>query len=169
MDLVGIDSYCRKGFRYRLLFCVCVIFSNFVVGFTTKKIDFGFSTFNYANALCKHHHGSMEACFKNENRLNLFSRVFSPISSCAAQSLNAGLITSRRRFKHVLNFFGAYFLTTQKSLASVVAGPMKSTNLSPLQGLIVWGLCFFMSALLHCSESAITKISPFKVRPTQQP
>lgn len=38
-----------------------------------------------------------------------------------------------------------------------------SSNLSPLQGLGVWVMLFTLSATMHSAESAITKISPWKV------
>lgn len=37
-------------------------------------------------------------------------------------------------------------------------------SMSPVQGMILWGTLFILSAGLHSAESAITKISPWKVQ-----
>ncbi len=45
-----------------------------------------------------------------------------------------------------------------------VGGAVIKTNLTPIQGFSIWGVLFVLSATLHSAESAITKISPWKVQ-----
>ena len=45
-----------------------------------------------------------------------------------------------------------------------MAGASIKSNMSPVQGMILWGSLFLLSAGLHSAESAITKISPWKVQ-----
>lgn len=63
------------------------------------------------------------------------------------------------------SIFSLFLLSTRKSHASAYVASSNSISQSnPLQGLLVWGVCFICSAVLHAAESAITKISPFKVQ-----
>ena len=45
-----------------------------------------------------------------------------------------------------------------------IAGASIKSNMSPVQGMLMWGSLFLISAGLHSAESAITKISPWKVQ-----
>jgi hypothetical protein len=45
-----------------------------------------------------------------------------------------------------------------------LTGPVPKSNFTPFQGACIWGCLFVLSATLHSAESAITKISPWKVR-----
>lgn len=45
-----------------------------------------------------------------------------------------------------------------------ITGPVPKSNFTPFQGACIWGCLFVLSATLHSAESAITKISPWKVR-----
>ena len=45
-----------------------------------------------------------------------------------------------------------------------IAGASIKSNMSPMQGMFLWGSLFLLSAGLHSAESAITKISPWKVQ-----
>lgn len=45
----------------------------------------------------------------------------------------------------------------------VGAGVAPKSNFTPFQGACIWGCLFVLSATLHSAESAITKISPWKV------
>ena len=45
-----------------------------------------------------------------------------------------------------------------------MSGPVVKSTLTPFQGACIWGCLFVLSATLHSAESAITKISPWKVR-----
>jgi len=53
-----------------------------------------------------------------------------------------------------------------RASAGVVGGgsQLPKSNITPWQGLTVWVALFTLSALLHGAESAITKISPYKVQ-----
>mmetsp|Transcript_7673 Transcript_7673/g.7774 ORF Transcript_7673/g.7774 Transcript_7673/m.7774 type:complete len:705 (-) Transcript_7673:205-2319(-) len=44
-----------------------------------------------------------------------------------------------------------------------IAGPAVKSPFTPFQGLCIWMGLFILSAVLHSAESAITKISPWKV------
>jgi len=59
--------------------------------------------------------------------------------------------------------FGAFPLCLSAS-ASVVSGPIIKSPLTPAQGLLLWFFLSFLTALMHSTESAITKISPWKVK-----
>jgi CBS domain containing-hemolysin-like protein len=53
----------------------------------------------------------------------------------------------------------------QSALASVVSGgPIAKSPLTPAQGLLLWFFLSVLTALMHSTESAITKISPWKVK-----
>ena len=53
----------------------------------------------------------------------------------------------------------------RRVIASVSAATTAvDSNLTPIQGVSLWGSLFFLSAALHSAESAITKISPWKVQ-----
>eukprot|EP01041_Mallomonas_annulata_P012851 gene12851-27091_t len=57
------------------------------------------------------------------------------------------------------------WLTTRKVHALAIStGSDLPQTMTPMQGLAIWGSCFIISAVLHSAESAITKISPFKVQ-----
>ena len=45
----------------------------------------------------------------------------------------------------------------------VGVGVAPKSNFTPFQGACIWGCLFVLSATLHSAESAITKISPWKV------
>lgn len=48
--------------------------------------------------------------------------------------------------------------------SGAMGGPVQKSNFTPFQGACIWGCLFILSATLHSAESAITKISPWKVR-----
>ena len=60
------------------------------------------------------------------------------------------------------------FSSPRVALASVIMPSEPSNNAapasSPLQSLLAWFLLFTLSAVMHSAESAITKISPWKVQ-----
>ena len=71
--------------------------------------------------------------------------------------------------KVVLQLIGKclFFITLsfRRVVASVgTASASVESNMSPIQGVSVWGALFFLSAALHSAESAITKLSPWKVQ-----
>jgi hypothetical protein len=47
--------------------------------------------------------------------------------------------------------------------SGAISGPVQKSNFTPFQGACIWGCLFILSATLHSAESAITKISPWKV------
>ena len=47
--------------------------------------------------------------------------------------------------------------------SGAMGGPVQKSNFTPFQGACIWGCLFILSATLHSAESAITKISPWKV------
>lgn len=55
--------------------------------------------------------------------------------------------------------------TTQSAYAKILAATSDPSETSGggVQGLLMWALMFLSSATLHSAESAITKISPWKV------
>lgn len=91
-----------------------------------------------------------------------------------------GIAFSRYRKKIVSNFLSCSltriclflalctFSTPRVALASVIIPSEPSNNASPasspLQNLLAWFLLFTLSAVMHSAESAITKISPWKVQ-----
>ena len=56
------------------------------------------------------------------------------------------------------------FLRKPLANASGISGPPIKSSFSPLQGLCLWLLLSFLTGLMHSTESAITKISPWKVK-----
>eukprot|EP01031_Cornospumella_fuschlensis_P037865 gene37865-45998_t len=58
------------------------------------------------------------------------------------------------------------FLSTRKVLASVglPTGPPSHLPQHPVRNLMTWAVLFSISAVMHSAESAITKISPWKVQ-----
>jgi len=56
--------------------------------------------------------------------------------------------------------------TAKKAIASesLVLSPNANPKLNPLHGLLIWVILFMISAIMHCAESSITKISPYKVQ-----
>lgn len=53
----------------------------------------------------------------------------------------------------------------QSASASVISGgPIVKSPLTPAQGLLLWFFLSVLTALMHSTESAITKISPWKVK-----
>ena len=48
--------------------------------------------------------------------------------------------------------------------SGAMSGPVQKSNFTPFQGACIWGCLFILSATLHSAESAITKISPWKVQ-----
>jgi hypothetical protein len=61
---------------------------------------------------------------------------------------------------------GSWILCRRRALASVAMSISRDSSVStmpPTQGLIIWATLFLASATLHAAESAITKISPWKV------
>ena len=81
---------------------------------------------------------------------------------------NFGSIASSSLSRICLFLLLCTFLNPRKALASVIM-PSESSNsaaaaASPLQNLLAWFLLFTLSAVMHSAESAITKISPWKVQ-----
>jgi CBS domain containing-hemolysin-like protein len=59
----------------------------------------------------------------------------------------------------------AVLLPVPAAHASVgVPSTSQKLSMSPVQGMVLWGSLFLLSAGLHSAESAITKISPWKVQ-----
>ncbi|RYH05523.1 DUF21 domain-containing protein [archaeon] len=58
------------------------------------------------------------------------------------------------------------FLFIKKAIASVglPANPLSKLPPHPVRDLLTWALLFSISAVMHSAESAITKISPWKVQ-----
>lgn len=57
------------------------------------------------------------------------------------------------------------FIPKRAVLASVSSiGVKNEAVVSPTQGMILWAALFMLSAALHSAESAITKISPWKIQ-----
>ena len=53
----------------------------------------------------------------------------------------------------------------RRALASVASvGVKEGASVSPIQGMVLWAALFLLSAGLHSAESAITKISPWKIQ-----
>jgi hypothetical protein len=63
----------------------------------------------------------------------------------------------------LFGFFYWSWLILRKAHATVITGEAINTRLSTFQGVIIWACLFLLSAALHSAESAITKISPWKV------
>ena len=62
-------------------------------------------------------------------------------------------------------FLSAFILPTKRAaIASGGLSPPIKTGISPVQGIIIWACLFVVSAVLHSAESAITKISTWKVQ-----
>jgi len=60
---------------------------------------------------------------------------------------------------------GMFTLLRRVATASVpIAAPGGKSSFSPSQGVGVWLFLFLLSAVMHSAESAITKISPWKVQ-----
>lgn len=51
-----------------------------------------------------------------------------------------------------------------RASVGVLSEAPATTNISPLQGLAIWGGLFTLSAILHSAESAITKLSTWKIQ-----
>jgi hypothetical protein len=63
----------------------------------------------------------------------------------------------------VISMAVTLFAVARHAKASAVgAAPIKS-DLTPAQGVALWGALFALSATLHSAESAITKLSHWKV------
>ena len=56
-----------------------------------------------------------------------------------------------------------YFFPLSIARASVPSNLVIKSDLSPIRGAITWLMLFILSAALHSAESAITKLSPWKV------
>jgi hypothetical protein len=67
-------------------------------------------------------------------------------------------------FKILIKFsiFFLFLKPIKRVLATVVTSNGKAT-LTPIQGICVWFTLFILSATLASAESAITKISPWRV------
>ena len=79
-------------------------------------------------------------------------------------------LRGRRNIPQLIRLFLLFlpsFLLTRPRLArasiSVSQAAKESTGVSPVQGLILWFVLFATSASLHAAESAITKLSQWKV------
>jgi CBS domain containing-hemolysin-like protein len=61
---------------------------------------------------------------------------------------------------------GGFLLRAARASGMITGNPSSSdsSNLTPLQGMGVWLMLFTLSATMHSAESAITKISPWKVQ-----
>ena len=73
---------------------------------------------------------------------------------------------SRKHFPLVAlyNIIAIVFGSYKATASGGVGGAVIKTNLTPIQGFSIWGILFILSATLHSAESAITKISPWKVQ-----
>jgi hypothetical protein len=60
--------------------------------------------------------------------------------------------------------FMGIFSTIGRATMTSTGGDMTKTRLSPAQSFIMWGALFLLSASLHSAESAITKLSTWKVQ-----
>ena len=85
-----------------------------------------------------------------------------PLRNCVRRNFNVAAVAKKLVFLSVPIIL-LYKIKVKRCWASVAAGILVESRMSPVQELLVWAACFAISAVLHCSESAITKISPFKV------
>ena len=81
-------------------------------------------------------------------------------------SLNYDKRNQHSDFSYMIKGAVVYFLlNVRKAFASgAISGEVVKSNLTPIQGVSIWGALFLLSASLHSAESAITKISPWKVQ-----
>ena len=80
--------------------------------------------------------------------------------------LNSDKRTQHSNISYIVKGAFIYFLlNVRKVFASgAISGEVVKSNLTPIQGVSIWGALFLLSASLHSAESAITKISPWKVQ-----
>lgn len=70
----------------------------------------------------------------------------------------------RRSIWRLIPLLAPLLLGPRRVQSSVMIGSSQETSsMTPLQGLLVWAALFGLSATLHAAESAITKLSTWKV------
>ena len=63
----------------------------------------------------------------------------------------------------MINILSLSKLRSCLASGGIGGGVAPKSNFTPFQGACIWGCLFILSATLHSAESAITKISPWKV------
>jgi hypothetical protein len=90
-----------------------------------------------------------------------YDRVTQPSFTTSA------LDAKRRLFTNIFTLSAIFFFSLKRVARAAAGGSVSlpsNTATSPIQGLIIWSIMFITSAILHSAESAITKISPWKVQ-----
>ncbi len=113
--------------------------------------------------------------YSNSNELN-FYRKCSTVERTTACSLtiNKKQTTNRRDLSEHAKYFPNLagisitvpFSLIGRALASDTysVAETATTGINPIQGFVAWMILFTVSAMMHCAEVAITKISPYKVK-----
>lgn len=98
----------------------------------------------------------------NDNNFK-YNRVDSPLKQYN-NSINYEHLRPLKKL--AIGLIGALPFFSKKPLAfaSGISGPPIKSSFSPLQGLCLWLILSFLTGLMHSTESAITKISPWKVK-----
>jgi hypothetical protein len=78
------------------------------------------------------------------------------------------ILPRKRENLNVGIFSSIFLLFTKKASASGLPNVVITKKLSSVQGIFLWCALFLLSAGLHSAESAITKLSPWKVRIAQR-
>ena len=112
----------------------------------------------------------VQNCAVNFKQIFLLSSTTSHGTACSRHRKNiiSNFLSSSLTSRICLFLALCSFSTPRVAFASVIMPSEPSNNASPtsspLQNLLAWFLLFTLSAVMHSAESAITKISPWKVQ-----
>lgn len=97
--------------------------------------------------------------FISSKRINIFNKIDAFRRSLQRKAEQNSLIklVALLLFLFPLN-------SKNKAIAAASSAVSADTRINPFQALMLWAILFLISAVLHSGESAITKISPFKVQ-----
>lgn len=103
---------------------------------------------------------------KIELEIKSHSKHRNDLANYKSQKFIDNLNTSKSNVFNTISRCLLFFAwSTRRVLASagVPSGNAVHSTMSPLQGASLWGTLFVLSAALHSAESAMTKLSPWKV------
>lgn len=86
------------------------------------------------------------------------------VPSSSRKKKEGQLVSMIRPILYSLAVSSLMFVKKVSASAGVIGQQVPKSNVNPWQGVAVWLSLFTLSALLHGAESAITKISPYKVQ-----